>query len=354
MSFSRILGQERAKRFLKEAMARERIPHAYLFTGIPGIGKTSMAIAMAMALNCRKPINAEGCGDCVHCRQMLGGNFPDFVSIKPEGPNIKIQQIRDLSRALSFAPVSGKYRVCIIYQAQTITIEAANSLLKTLEEPPSGNILILNAPEPLALLPTIVSRCQRVPFQPLPVQDIMDWLVKEKGLNEEEAKVLARISAGSLGRAFKMSGSGFLDKREQWLTRIIRLPALSRDGALEMALECALENKKVNIDSSAGVEDGIMDMLAIWESWYRDLLCVRVGGPIRSLINMDFSRKLQNIAENYKIDRLVDSLLMIDQAQRDLRRMRNAALVMEHTVLGLNRLAGDGKRSDSSVPRMYD
>jgi len=343
MLFSQILGQEKAKKFLKKVMAREKMPHAYLFTGIPGIGKTSMALALALALNCSTPVNGEGCGQCIPCRQMLGGNFPDFLSIKPEGQHIKIDQIRDLNRSLGFPPVSGGYRMCVIYQAETMTIEAANSFLKTLEEPPPGNILILNAPAPLGLLPTIVSRCQRVPFQPLPVQDITDWLVKERDLNEETAQVLARVSAGSLGRALKMCDSGFFDKREEWLARVIKLPALSRDEALEMALECAGENKKTDIDTSESGEAGIMDMLAIWESWYRDLLFVRVGGSRHLLINVDFSRKLKNIAGSFKINGLVDSLLMVDQAQRDLRRMRNTTLVMEHTVLGLNRLAGDEK-----------
>ena len=342
MSFSQIVGQERAKRFLAQVMAREKIPHAYLFTGIPGIGKTTTAMALAMALNCQEPVSGDACGHCVSCRQMMSGNFPDFLSIRPEGKNIKINQIRDLNRKLSFAPVSGKYRVIVLYQAETMTTEAANSLLKTLEEPPPGNILVLKVTEPLDLLPTIVSRCQRVPFQPLPVDDMAYWLVKQKGVDAEMAAVLARISGGSLGRALKMCEDDFFDKRQGWLQRLISLPGLSREKALDMALECAGEAKKTDFQTSEIWEPGLIEMLAVWETWYRDLLLVRVGGGKHLMINVDFSHKLKNIAGKLKVPNLINSILAVDQSQRDLRRMRNTKLVMEHAVLSLRRLVEQG------------
>lgn len=340
MLFSQILGQEKAKRFLKQVMASKKVPHAYLFTGIPGIGKTSTAKALAMALNCNEPVSGEGCGHCQSCRQMRGGNFPDFLSIKPDGQNIKIDQMRDLNRRLSFAPVMGKFRVSVIYHAKTMTDEAANSFLKTLEEPPSGNILILNTTEPRDLLPTIVSRCQRVPFQPLAVHDMANWLVENRHLTEESAIVLSRISGGSLGRALKMCDGDFLEKRQEWLSRLLALSGISKEKSLEMALECASQDKNVSLDISEDRESGMTDMLATWETWYRDLLLLSIGGPDYLLINVDFSHKLKKSAGSSTIQNLVDSLLAVDKAQRDLRRMRNPALVMEHTVLMLKRLAG--------------
>lgn len=340
MLFSQILGQERAKRFLKQVIARDKIPHAYLFTGIPGIGKTSMAMALTMALNCDSPVDGDGCGRCPSCRKIMRGNFPDFLSIKilPDKKNILIDQIRELNRELGFAPFA-KYRVCVIHQAETMTDEAANSFLKTLEEPPPGNILILNAKEPRDLLPTIVSRCQRVAFQPLPIKDMVNWFVKEKDLDAEKAEMLARISAGSLGRALKLCGGNFLDKRQEWLSRLIVLPGLSREKGFEMAVECAAEAKRMGLDTTEDGEAGILDMLTIWESWYRDLLILNAGDMTHLLMNVDFSHKLKNIAEHFKIDSLIDSLLTIDRARRDLIRNRNTKLVMEHTVLGLRRLA---------------
>lgn len=343
MPFSKILGQERAKRILKQVLAREKIPHAYLFTGIPGIGKTTTAGALSMALNCESPVDGDGCGHCPSCRMMLGGNFPDFGVIKvlPEKNNILIEQIRELNRKIGFVPYA-KYRVSVIYQAEWMTDEAANSFLKTLEEPPPGNILILNATEPRNLLPTIVSRCQRVAFQPLAREDMIHWLVKEKKLDEERADLLARISTGSLGRALMLFRGNVLDKREQWLSRLIDLPGLSKGKGFEMALECAQEASKMDLDTTAEGNAGVLDMLAIWESWYRDLLIISTGELNHLVVNMDFYDQLKNIVKYFKINSLIDSLFTIDRARRDLKKNRNTKLVMEHTVLGLRRLVHGG------------
>ena len=341
LSFSQIIGQEKAKRFLKQVMAREKMPHAYLFTGIAGVGKTSTAMALTMALNCDSPVKGDSCGKCPSCRKMISGNFPDFISIsrRPDKKNISIEQIKDLNRELRFAPVSARYRVCLIQQAEIMTVEAANSFLKTLEEPPPGNILILKTIDPRDLLPTIVSRCQRVSFSPLPFKDIADWLVKERDVDKETAEVLAKVSYGSPGRALKMSEGNFLEKRQEWLLSLVNMPGQIMEKAVDMAFEYAEKDKKKNTERSGSDETGVPAMLAVWESWYRDLLVVRAGGPAHLLINADFSQNLKKVAEKSIIKTLIDSILAIDRAQQDLRRYRNKKLVMEHTVLGLKHLA---------------
>ncbi|MEJ2726804.1 MAG: DNA polymerase III subunit delta', partial [Deltaproteobacteria bacterium] len=315
-TFSGILGQEKAKNFLKEVVRRGKVPHAYLFTGISGIGKTVAAKALALALNCRDPAEGESCGHCPSCRQLGGENVPDFIVIKPQGQTIKIEQIRELNRALGFAPVVGKYRICLVKQAETMTGEAANSFLKTLEEPPPGNILILNATEPRDLLPTIVSRCQRVPFHPLRERQVAWWLVKKKGLKEETATVLARISGGSLGRALSMCESDFFEKRQDWISRLTALPDLSLDKTMTLALDCAKEHKKGPSDRSDAGESGVSEMLGIWMGWYRDLLVLKVGGESHLLVNPDFSHKLKIVARGFTMERLTQSLGLLDQAER--------------------------------------
>ncbi|MFH1490900.1 MAG: DNA polymerase III subunit delta' [Pseudomonadota bacterium] len=340
LPFSRILGQERALGFLKKVMDRDRIPHAYLFVGIPGVGKTSTALAFTQAVNCIEPVDGEGCGQCISCRQIAGGNFPDLLFEEPEGQSLKIDQIRKINHALAFKPLSGKFRVSIIRKAELMTAEAANAFLKTLEEPPLGNILILNVTEPLDLLPTIVSRCQKVSFLPLPVDIIGQEVVDRAGIDRDKATVLARLSEGSLGKALKMCETDFFERREIYLSHLIEMQGLPREDVLSLAVDYAKQHKNKDLDPSEKGEGVLFDLLSIWKSWFRDLLLLNLGGPRNLLINVDFSHKLQNLYKNFKVDPLIGSIRVLDQAQRDLLRMRNVDLNMETTFLTLKRYAG--------------
>ena len=342
-SFSEIIGQEKAVTYLKRVMAREKIPHAYLFTGIPGVGKTTTALALTQAINCHEQLDGEGCGQCKSCRQIMNGNFPDLIYIKPDGQNIKIEQIRELNRALAFKPVSGGYRVSIIFDAEMMTGEAANSFLKTLEEPPPDNILILNVTEPLDLIPTIVSRCQKISFKPLPVRVIRDCLMEKEDIEEEKVIVLAKIAEGSLGRTIQMVESGFFEKRQESLLRLLKLPELSSDQALEMALEMSRKGHKKNLNASDKNDISLFELLSIWKTWYRDLIVMKLKGPADLLINIDFSHKLKNICKNFKIENLMNSFMTVDRAQRDLMQTRNIDLIMENAVLSLRGFASPSK-----------
>ncbi|MDB9823422.1 DNA polymerase III subunit delta' [Deltaproteobacteria bacterium] len=337
-SFSQIIGQERAIGFLKKAIASDRIPHAFLFTGISGVGKTTTAAAFAQAINCLEPVEREGCGRCLICRQMVSGNFPDLCLVEPDGQNIKIEQIRELNRSLNFKPVVGAYRVTIIHKAELMTEEAANSFLKSLEEPPPGNVLILKVIEPRDLLSTIVSRCQKIPFHPLSFRIVEEWLMNEMGMEEEKASLIARLSEGSLGRAVHICEGSFLEERKISLEKIIQVPMISKDEVLGMAMEYAGKNKKK--DSDRLMDNDLPELLDIWKSWYRDLILTKVNGPAELLINADFSQKLKDLSKKFNIDNLIESFMVLDQAQRDLFRNPNLGLMMENTFLNLKKLGG--------------
>jgi DNA polymerase-3 subunit delta' len=339
--FSEIIGQERTISFLKGVMARGKIPHAYLFAGISGVGKTTTALAFTQAINCKEQVNEEACGHCQTCRQVRSGNFPDLVFIEPDGQNIKIEQIRGLNRALSFKPVSGRYRVSIIRQAEAMTDEAANSLLKTLEEPPPNNLIILNVTEPLAMFPTIVSRCQRVLFRPIPPRAIADCLMDSQSVDKDRAHVLAKISEGSLGKAIRMSEGEFIKNREYLISRLIQVQGLSSEEALEMALEYKQKRKALDSEDMGKGEWDLFDLLSIWKSWYRDLLLTKLHCPTDFLVNVDFSQKLKNISRHFKIENLMESFHTVDRSQRDLLQTRNVDITMEHTILDLRRLASE-------------
>lgn len=329
--FSEIIGQERAVHLLKQAIRREKMPHAYLFLGLPGVGKTTTALAMAQALNCEAPDSGEGCGRCKSCRQLLGGNFPDVELVEPDGQSIKIEQVRDLERRFAYKPVAGRYRVTIVRPAGAMTEEASNAFLKTLEEPPAGNVLVLNATEPSDLLSTIVSRCQKVVFRRIPPRLIEEWLIDTKGMDREKASVLARISDGSLGRAVDMEESGFLEKRQEYLLSLTKLQRSAAEDALDWASRFVKEIGKEDRLEQVGA------LLGLWKSWYRDLILLKAKGPEQSLINMDLSHELKIAAEAFRMEHLVSNLLELDQAERDLSRFRNQELVLENTVLRLRR-----------------
>lgn len=339
LPFSEIIGQERAIRFLKQAMAREKMPHAYLFVGIHGVGKTTTAMALTQALNCHEPVEGDGCGKCRSCRQIQGGNFPDLMTVNPDGHFVKIEQIRELNRSFSFKPVSGRYRVSIVRQAESMTEEAANSFLKTLEEPPEGNILILNVTEPLDLLPTIVSRCQKVSFRPIPAPLLTKWLIDHRQLAESRAAVLARISEGSLGRALEMGDDVFFQKRQDYISQLQGLPEFSALELLDMAVDLSGKGKRKESDAQVRGHVDITGPLGIWKTCYRDLLLLKMGCGEDQLINIDYLDELKKLSENYRIQPLVQCILLLDQAQREVSRGRNLDLLMENTVLTLGRLA---------------
>ncbi|MBW2163174.1 MAG: DNA polymerase III subunit [Deltaproteobacteria bacterium] len=173
-----ISGQEMPIRIFSRMIKRGLLAHAYLLVGAPGAGKEALAFSLAKLLLCEKPYLGEDlpgpCGSCAGCLKFDHQTHPDLVILRPQGAMIKLDQIRDLQRALSFSPLDSQRRVCLILEAQKINLPATNALLKTLEEPPSGNHLILTATSVRALLPTIVSRCQVINCEGLSVSALME------------------------------------------------------------------------------------------------------------------------------------------------------------------------------------
>lgn len=338
-SFSEIVGQESAVGYLKGVLAKSKVPHAYLFAGISGVGKTTTALAFTRALNCLAPLeDGEGCGSCVHCRQVAGGNFPDFELLSPDGRVIRIEQIRELNRRMALKSVSGRYRVVVVERAELMTLEAANAFLKTLEEPPPGNVLVLTVTDQQDLLPTILSRCQRVPFRPIPPEVLFEWLMSKKGVSQETASVLSRVAEGSIGRAVMMLESEFCRRRDRHFKALMGLKDSSGPEIVALAVGYAKEEKKDN--HSGDIRDGgLYGVLGLWKSFLRDMLFVKSGGNAGGLVHGDYEGTLQKAANDYSIDSLAESLLLLDRAQRELLGARNMDLLLETTFLALKRLA---------------
>jgi DNA polymerase III subunit delta' len=331
LPFSGILGQAKAIRFLKGVLSRERIPHGYLFLGMAGVGKTQTAMAMAHALNCLAPAQGEGCGRCIPCRGIQEGTFEDLSFLAPEGDSIGIDQIRGLERTLSFRPRVGKHRVTVLREAEKMTEQAANAFLKTLEEPPPGNVLVLQCSDLSRVLPTIVSRCQQLRFQPIPESVIAEWLGKEKGAGREKALLLARLSEGSIGRAARLFAEDAGSGRGESFALLTSLSGLP-DGEL-LRLATNLKGKSKDQERPA-----VQEVLGLWKTWLRDLLLLQVGGREDLLIHTDFLGELKKAMDTFTIDSLMEALRLLDQAERDLSRFRNVELLLENLLLALKRL----------------
>jgi DNA polymerase-3 subunit delta' len=199
--FADFIGNPRIVGIVSRALQRDRLPHASIFSGPEGVGKRALAELVAMRLNCLSPAGPEPCGSCSSCKKLAAGMHPDFRVLEPEGAVIKIDQVRALSGEIAFEPFEARYRVAVLDPADRMRPEGANSLLKTLEEPPSRTFLILVTANAYALLPTIRSRCRQLQFGAIPPAAIERYLVAQAGRPAAEAREAASFSRGSLGFA---------------------------------------------------------------------------------------------------------------------------------------------------------
>lgn len=206
-----IFNQEPAVNLLKQALSKNKIAHAYLFTGPKGVGKETTAKALIYHLFCQFS-QEDPCGSCLSCKKLDKGIHPDLVKIAPEKRDIRIDTIREIERFIRFRPLEAPYKVILILQAEKLNPEAGNALLKSLEEPPTYVIFILITENITQLLPTIISRSQIVKFRPLPEKTIEEFLVKYAGYEENLAQTLAELSLGSLGRALEIAEKGLLEE----------------------------------------------------------------------------------------------------------------------------------------------
>src|SRR5512139_884062 len=226
-----LVGHEWAVEMLKKHVAEGATRHAYLFAGPPGLGRRTLALRFAQALNCQTPVEAGvPCGECRDCRQIAAMQHADLTVIQAdaEGGTLKVDQIREARRSLTLKPYQAKYRVALFLRFQEANDNAANALLKTLEEAPSYAVLILTADNPEQLLPTIVSRCEVLRLRPLNIEGIQRAL-ESRGVESGRAKLVAHISGGRFGYALRLlENESLLEKRQERLNDLQSLISASR------------------------------------------------------------------------------------------------------------------------------
>jgi len=328
MNFSEIVGHEYTINLLSNLAGSENIPHSFLFTGHAGIGKSSVAILFASLLNCISPDAGYPCGECKSCIRMRNNNHPDFIFIElPEGKKIiPRDKIVELRHAMRFAPAAGKYRISIIKNAQYMNEEASNAFLKTLEEPPAGNILILTATAPRDLPPTIVSRCQQLAFQLVPDEGIIQWLVKKFQTPLEEAALISKKAEGRPGRAADLIKANYYEKYRNWLDHIIDIKSITPDKILDMA---------ASLDKSADDDGEVNDIFLAWEEWFRDILSVKISKDTEIIYDDIYADSVKTHANLYSIKNLTEKILLIDNARKELDGSRNSKLVIQNLLFRL-------------------
>jgi DNA polymerase-3 subunit delta' len=301
-------GQERAWEILSRAWVGGKISHAYLFKGPAGVGKKGMALTFAALLNCREG-QSTSCGKCPSCKKLATGNHPDFIEILPDGAMVKIDQIRELKRKLAYPPLEAKVRVVFIADIHAVMrrAEVANSLLKTLEEPPADTIFILTVDEAAEVLPTIISRCQVVPFYSLPFEVIQQRLL-QKGVDPEDAHTIAIVSEGSLSRAEALADGDLLILRRQVVKELSRLK-INQPESVTIVLGLAASCAKLT---------HLADFLDLMQLWIRDLMVLGVNGPESVVLNRDLATIYADSRGRWNLSELSDKLALIDTAKKEL------------------------------------
>lgn len=317
MSFKNIIGQDIAVRSLKNIIAQDQAKGSFLFLGPEGVGKLTTSIEFAKAINCEK--TGEDC-DCAHCKKIDSLNHPDVFILHPEGASgsIKIEKIREIIYQASLKPYEARKRVFIINDAEEMTKEAQNALLKVLEEPPQNHILILIASNISGLLPTVLSRCKALKFYSLNQSQIKQFL-RQRDVDDDAALLFSHMAMGSIGRAKDFIDKDVITRRDEVVNNFfLRKSALLRESVLK--------------------EEGLLDTeesLYMLLCWYRDLLVSKFAKESDELLNIDRSSEIISYANRFSKDKLQRDLLSIMTTIDYIRRNMNPKIALFNLAVEL-------------------
>lgn len=287
-----IKGQERTKDILLRTLKSGRLANTLLFVGPEGVGKSLMAKYLAKSVNCLNS-DFEACGQCNSCLKIDKLNHPDVHWIeKDESGAIKIEQVRGIEKEIQLRPYEAKKKVFIIIEAQNLTPEASNALLKTLEEPPADSLLILTSAHADQLLPTILSRCQKFFFTAMGPEILKNILIKDYKLNERLSHFLAYFSQGRIGKAITFSQNDILKEKNGFIDNFTK--SFTTPGYFD--------------NNFFGDKPRIKEGLEILLDWYRDVLLLKLGSDASRLVNSDRQKELQILKGKYSLTDLLDIL----------------------------------------------
>ena len=325
MSFDNILGQETVVTILKNALTKNRLSHAYIFTGKEGVGKGRTAFEFAKAINCNR-LEDDACDECLSCRKANNDNHPDIKEMKAENSSIKIDQIRELQQEIMYKPYESQKKVYIIHQAEDMTLSAANSLLKTLEEPPSYAIIILLTNNLNQLLATTISRCQLIRFKRIAHDLIKQNLINNYDLSPAKGQLVSSLADGRYDYAANLiEDETQLEMREEIIEFLVGFPNIDRVELFE-EVQDLLEYK-----------DKINQILEIMITWYRDLLLLNLEQEDK-IINADYISELKNNLSNLESAEIEKMIEIIEESNKLIKDFNvNLQLSLEVMLLKLKR-----------------
>ena len=330
-----IIGQKRAVSLLQRSLETDSLAHAYLFTGPAHTGKMTLALTLAQALNCEEA--EPPCGQCDSCRKIASGGHADVQVIglgrdddsseARSRAEIGIDRIRQVQHSANLPPFEGRYKVFIIDEAELLSIEASNALLKILEEPEAKIVFILMTTSSALIPATVISRCQPIELTPVPAGEVETALVEKWGVDTEKARLLAKISRGCVGWAVSASlDDGLLQQREEWLDRIIDV--INADCEERFSYSTQLATK---FSQNRGA---VYERLNLWLDWWRDLLLVKTDST-GSVTNIDRLESLDEMAKGRGIAQIRAFIKSIQETGEQLRQNANPRLALEVLMLDI-------------------
>ena len=317
--FQDILGNDMVKDHFKKAIEGHKVSHAYILTGEAGMGRKSIANAFAMTLLCEKG-GSEPCMVCHSCKQVLGGNHPDLIYVTHEKPaSIGVDDIREqINDTIMIRPYSSYYKIYIVDEAEKMTVQAQNALLKTIEEPPSYAVILLITTNQEAFLPTILSRCIQLKLKPLKDFTVKSYLTEHLHVPDKEAEICAAFARGNLGKAIHLSSS---DEFKELYQKVMSVIKSVGDMDITMLLDCIREIKDQKFEMN--------DMLDLMQLWFRDVLMFKVTKDMNLLIFRDEYKAINEMGQKYDYAGLEEILNAVDLARTRLEANVNMELAME-------------------------
>lgn len=330
------IGQPKALALLEHSLATSNVAHAYLFIGAQNIGKMTLALDLARALNCEG--RAIPCSECQPCNKISNGKHADITIIGLNSANsseetkqraeISIDYIRELQRNASLPPYEGKYKIFIIDGAEYLSSEAANCLLKTLEEPPPRVVILLLTANEQQLLPTLVSRCQRIELQLMTTSEIERVLVGLYRVDNDKARLLARLSQGCIGRALKaLTDDSYLSRREQIFSEMFYLLDVGWDERFTYAAKLATNRRLAE------------EVINMWLLLWRDIMLIKCN-CWQNITNVDQTSALERWASTLSLPQIRNFIESLEQSLSRIALNANLRLVLEVLMLEMPRREG--------------